>query len=59
LLWGAHMNMLPITLSHYSHHLFKMFNEISIPRLYKINVNNVIHVSLEKNSSLQLKFNST
>jgi hypothetical protein len=34
--WCAHMNMLQITLSHYSHHLFEMFNEMSIPRLYKI-----------------------
>ncbi len=56
LLWGAHVNMLQITLSYY---LLKYSMKCEPHGCIELNVNNVVHLRLQNVSPLQLKLIST
>jgi hypothetical protein len=55
LLWGAQMNMLRITSSHWSYDLLKYSMKCEPHGCIQLNVSNAIHLGLQNVSPLQLK----
>ncbi len=57
--WGAHMNMLRITSSHWSYYLLKYSMKCEPHGCIELNVSNLVHLGLQNVPLLQLKLIST